>query len=365
MDLIDSLKQLSERILKSKELIHTEEATKHAYVMPFIQALGYDVFNPIEVVPEFIADIGIKIGEKVDYAIMKDNEPIILIECKHWSADLNPHNSQLFRYFHTTPAKFGLLTNGIEYRFYTDLVEPNKMDDKPFFTFTITDLKEQQVEEVKKFHKNYYDFSTIVNTASELKYLGEMKAIIHQEINDPSPDLTKFITKQIYVGIITQKLLDQFTLLTKKSFAQYINDQITERLKSALKKEEIDQKANTKIVLEESIPSKIITTSEELESYYIARSILRQIIPVQRIFYRDAQSYFSIILDDNNRKPICRMYLNSPTKKYLSTIKEDRSELKHEITTLDDMYKYAEEILNTAKRYLVEKGGGHLKEANG
>jgi predicted type IV restriction endonuclease len=97
MDFKDTIKQLAERILKHKELVLTEEATKHSFVMPFLQALGYDVFNPMEVVPEFVADLGIKKGEKVDYAIVKDGQPVILVECKHWSSDLNPHNSQLFR----------------------------------------------------------------------------------------------------------------------------------------------------------------------------------------------------------------------------------------------------------------------------
>ena len=113
MDFKDEIKQFTERVEKLKPEIKTEEATKNAFIMPFIRSLGYDVFNPLEVIPEFVADIGIKKGEKVDYAIMRDGTPMILVECKHWSENLDPHNSQLFRYFHTTKAKFGLLTNGI------------------------------------------------------------------------------------------------------------------------------------------------------------------------------------------------------------------------------------------------------------
>ena len=121
MDFKDAIKLLAERINKHKELVQTEEATKHSFVMPFIQALGYDVFDPFEVVPEFVADLGIKKGEKVDYAILKDGVPLILTECKHWKAGLDPHNSQLFRYFHTTKAKFAILINGLETRFYNTL----------------------------------------------------------------------------------------------------------------------------------------------------------------------------------------------------------------------------------------------------
>ena len=111
MDFKDQIKQVGERVVKLKDQIKTEEATKTALIMPFIQCLGYDVFNPLEVVPEFTADIGIKKGEKVDYAILKDGQPTILIECKWWGENLILHDSQLFRYFHTTKAKFGILMN--------------------------------------------------------------------------------------------------------------------------------------------------------------------------------------------------------------------------------------------------------------
>ena len=99
MDFKDLIKQLGDRVVKLKEQIHTEEATKNAFIMPFLQTLGYDVFNPLEVVPEFVADIGLKKGEKIDYAIFKDGNPTILVECKHWAQDLNIHDGQLLDIF--------------------------------------------------------------------------------------------------------------------------------------------------------------------------------------------------------------------------------------------------------------------------
>ena len=169
MDFKDAIKQLAERVSKLKDNIQTEEATKNAFIMPFINALGYNVFNPLKVLPEMTCDIGMKKGEKIDYAIMKDDEPILLIECKHWKQDLNLHDNQLIRYFNVSKAKFGLLTNGIIYRFYTDLKEPNKMDEKPFLEVDITDIRDNQIEELKKFHKSYFDVNSILNSASELK----------------------------------------------------------------------------------------------------------------------------------------------------------------------------------------------------
>lgn len=356
MDFKDSIKQLSDRVLKLKDNILTEEATKNAFIMPFINALGYDVFNPLEVIPEMTCDIAMKKGEKIDYAIMKDGEPILLIECKHWQQDLNLHDNQLIRYFNVSKAKFGLLTNGIIYRFYTDLLEPNKMDEKPFLEVDITDVKDSQIEELKKFHKSYFDIDNILSSASELKYMGELKGIMNKEFSNPSPELVKLFAKQIYDGPITAKLLEQFTVLTKKSISSYINEIISDRLKTALKTESdvVNSEQSVSLPQEESVQNednKIVTTEEEIESYLIVKSILRPYVDISRVFYRDAQTYFAILLDDNNRKPICRMYFNAISKKYIATFDSQKKETKHEICSLNDIYEYSKELIDIVKSY--------------
>lgn len=358
MDFKDEIKQFGDRVEKLKNQILTEEATKNALIMPFIKALGYDVFNPFEVMPEFIADIGIKKGEKVDYAILRDGQPCILVECKHWGDSLDPHSSQLFRYFHTTKAKFGLLSNGIIYRFYTDLVETNKMDEKPFFEFNVTDIKDNQIEELKKFHKSYYDVEHIQNTASELKYMNELKALINVEFQSPTEGFVRHFAKQVYPGMLTAKLVEQFSDLTKRSIQQYINDLITDRLKSALKKE--NEQAQDVTEQEQAATGtkegKIETTEEELEGFLIVKAILRQKIKADRIMHRDAQSYFAILLDDNNRKTICRLYLNG-SKRYIGTFDEQKKEIRNEIQTVDDIFNYAELLHKTVANYDAEKTG--------
>ena len=353
MDFKDNIKQLADRVVKLRDSILTEEATKNAFIMPFINTLGYDVFNPLEVVPEMTCDIAMKKGEKIDYAIMKDGEPIILIECKHWAQDLNLHDNQLIRYFNVSKAKFGVLTNGVIYRFYTDLIEPNKMDEKPFLEVNITESRDSQIEELKKFHKSYFNVENVLSSASELKYMGELKSIIAKEFSSPSSEFVKYLSKQVYDGVITAKLLDQFTELTKKSISSYINELISDRLKSALKTETVEEAKNEEIdnkALEED-GNKIITTEEEIESYFIVKSILRQAVDVSRVVYRDAQTYFAILLDDNNRKPICRMYFNAISKKYIATFDENKKETKHEITSLNDIYNYSEYLINTISFY--------------
>lgn len=353
MDFKDQIKILGERVQRLKDQIQTEEATKNAFIMPFIQALGYDVFNPIEVVPEFISDIGLKKGEKIDYAIFLDGKPTILIECKHWNQNLSIHDGQLLRYFHTSKAKFGLLTNGIIYRFYSDLVDANKMDEKPFLEFNISEIKDNQIEELKKFHKSYFDAESIYNTASELKYTNELKQLLHQELSNPSPEFVKLFAKHVYPSVITAKVLELFTNLTKKSVQQYISDLITERLKTALTKEDEaskEQDNKPAVVATKEPENKVETTVDELEAFMIVKSILRQKIDLKRISYRDAQSYFSVILDDNNRKTICRLYLNGG-KKYFVTLDENKKEVKNEIKSLDDIFSFTELLFTVVAGY--------------
>lgn len=355
MDFQDQIKQLAARVDKMLPQIHTEEATKNALIMPFIQILGYDVFNPMEVCPEFTADLGIKKGEKVDYAIFLDEKPIILIECKHHNEKLDPHNSQLFRYFHVSDAKFGLLTNGKHYRFYTDINETNKMDEKPFFEFDITQAKEAEVEELKKFHRSYYNEDEIFNVATDLKYSREIKVILNQEFKNPSQTFVKHFVRQVYDGIATQKVLDQFTEIVKKTLNIWISDMINERLKTALNKNDSEQELAVEELAKPtngySPEPEIVTTEEEKEGFLIVKSILRQKLSPERITHRDAKSYFAILFDDNNRKPLCRLRFNTKNKQ-IGLFDTEKNETRYPIETLDDIYQYSVQLLNTVDHYL-------------
>jgi len=352
MDFKDLLKQISERAEKLRENLQTEEATKNALIMPFISALGYDVFNPLEVVPEYTCDIGTKKGEKIDYAIIKDNEPIILIECKHCEQDLTLHDNQLLRYFHVSKAKFGILTNGLKYRFYTDLDTINKMDEKPFLEIDILDIKDFHVEELKKFHKSNFSVESILSSASELKYTNELKRIINEEFNSPSSEFVKLFAKRVYSGgIITNKIMEQFTDLVKKSLSVYVNDKINERLKSALSsepKQETQKQDEQPQETEEG--DGIITTIEELQAFTIVKSILRDKVDISRIIYKDTIGYFGITLD-NFKKTFCRLRLDGKNKT-IAILDENKKETKYPINTIDDIYNYSEQLLKSLEPYL-------------
>jgi hypothetical protein len=355
MDLIDQLRVLAARISTTREMIQTEEATKNAMVMPFIQALGYNVFDPLEVTPELISDVGTKKGEKVDYAILRDGKPIILFECKKCGGDLNiNHAGQLFRYFHVTSAKFGVLTNGLVYRFFTDLEQPNKMDEKPFFEFNILDFKERDVGELKKFAKAAFDIDTILTTANDLKYTRAIQNRLADWVTNPPEDFVRLVSSDLIGNRrFTPAIKDQFTLITKLAFEQLLSERINERLKGAMT-QELPQTSGPIVpspVVEEQKDAEVVTSIEEIEGFHIVRAILRSVIPAKRIFMRDAQSYCAVLLDDNNRKPICRLRFNNTERLVLGLFDANKDEQKVSLSSLDDIFNYAEQLKVTALAY--------------
>ncbi len=357
MEFTERLNALSNKIKQQLDVINTEEATKTAFVMPFIHnVLGYDVFDPSEVTPEFVCDVGTKKGEKIDYAIMKNNDIQILIECKKIGEPLNiNHASQLFRYFHVTNARISILTNGQNYKFFTDLDAPNKMDEKPFLEVDLLDIDENIIPELKKLTKSSFDLESIINAAGELKYVSQIKKILHSQLNNPEDDFVKFFASRVYDGILTQKVRESFFNLTKKAASQYINDQVNERLKSAITgiTPAIIDTPNESSQIEEDEhkdESDVVTTLEELEGYHIVKAITRAVLEAPRITHRDTKSYFGILVDDNNRKPLCRLHFNR-TQKYIGLFDIEKNETRHPITTVDDIYSFADILKATAALY--------------
>lgn len=355
MEFKESIKQLGEKVIKLKDQVQTEEATKSAFIMPFIQALGYDLFNPMEVVPEFVTDFGAKNVEKVDYAILKDNQPVMIIECKNHLENLEKHYTQIHKYFHLTKARFAVLTNGIQYNFYTDLDAANKMDEKPFLSFDITNIKEHQIKELAKFHKSGFDINSILTTASELKYSNAIKDLLTAELANPSQEFVKYFVSRVYNGKATEKVMAQFTEFVKKTVEQTFNDMVSDRLMNAINQTKQAKEETKQDLPTETKENKITTTEEELNGFYIVKSILRAKIPSSRLSYRDSVNYLSIILDDNNRKPICHLWLNGQSKKYLGLFDKDKKETKNEISSLDDIFNFASQLLEIPDFYEEEK----------
>lgn len=360
MEVFEKLNSLSAKIRQQASAIKTEEATKNAFVMPFINTvLGYDVFDPREVTPEFVCDVGTKKGEKIDYAILKDGAVQILIECKKIGEPLNiNHASQLFRYFHVTNARISILTNGQVYKFFTDLDAPNKMDEKPFLELDLLDIDEHAVPELIKLSKSAFDVESIVSAAGELKYVSQIKKEIALQFTKPDDDFVKFFASRVYEGMITQKVREQFTELTRKAVAQFLSDQINDRLKSAMSGAIQPSYTTTNMSpadpaneqIDETSEDKVQTTLEELEGYHIVKAIVRSVVDSKRIIQRDTQSYFGILLDDNNRKPICRLHFNR-TQKYIGIFDQEKNEIRHPIGSLDEIYDFADQLKTTIGFY--------------
>ncbi len=354
MDFIEELRTLSAAIRNSKDKIQTEEATKNAFIMPFIKILGYNVFDPFEVTPELDADIGVKKGEKVDYAILKNNKPIMLFECKSCKVNLNDEEkSQLCRYFQAIhDVRFGILTNGIIYRFFTDLEKPNIMDDKPFLEINLLELKENITEDLKKFCKENFNLDDNLSAAEELKYTKEIKRILSEEFKEPSNEFIKFFAHQIYSGSLTQSIKDKFKVIAKKAFSIWTNEKLEEILKNAIDnptKSSTSTQPTPQVV---DLP-KVITTDDEKEAHIIIKSILRAVINTDKIILRDALSYCSILFDDNNRKPICRLFFNNKGKRQIIIFDKNKTEEKILLNRLDDLYNYSDKFIELVNSYIV------------
>lgn len=364
MDIIDALSQLASRLPRLKETVQTEEGTKNALIMPVLQALGYNVFDPFEVVPEYTSDVGTKKGEKVDYVIMKDGKPAILIECKALNASLNiNHASQLYRYFACTEARFAILTNGVEYQFYTDIEAPNKMDDRPFFEFTLEDIDSRKVTELKKFSKSMFELENILSNASELKYKKQIRHLLTQELESPTEEFVRLFAKQVYGGTLTQERRAQFTTLVSQAFREWVNNRVSERLQNALDGVSPNEENRLVPTVVSSVPASeeaadetkedggIVTTEEELEAYHIVRAILSQVVEPKRIFLKDTRSYCGVLLDHNVRKPLCRFLFNNK-QKTLILLDKERNEKRINLESIVDIYKSAEDLIEYAKIYL-------------
>ena len=357
MDFIDEVRTRSGRFAKRIEHLETEEATKSALLLPFIQMLGYEIFDPTEVVPEFTADVGTKKGEKVDYALIQDGKPAILIECKKYGSNLDEAEmSQLLRYFTVTAARFGILTDGIVYRFFSDLDQPNVMDTKPFFEFDILDVTDIQVTELKRFTKSAFAVREIVDAARELKYTTEIKRILAEELAAPSKEFVRFFLGRVYQGRITPAARDQFGSLAKQAFAQFINDRVNTRLKSALEQGD-DRTAKPadgdgpSAGEEHEVPEFVPL---ELEAFQIIKAIVRDVVDVHRLNLEVYKRHTSVHLD--NYRLVCRLRLRTKSLS-MGLISDDGTEERILLNDLDDIFRHADGLRATVASIEAEKNG--------
>lgn len=350
MDFLDKVRDLVKRATSASQQALTEEATKTAVVMPFIQTLGFDVFSLDEVVPEFVADVGTKKGEKVDYAIKINSEVKILIEVKPIGSRLGTAQfSQLYRYFAVSNARLAILTNGREFWFFSDIEEANKMDKKPFFMFDLLSHDAEQVGHLAAFQKAEFDMERILEAASSLRYVKQVSAYLSSQLEVPDDDFVKFIGRAVHSGHITKAVIEQLRPAIQSALDSVIRDRIQDRLDIRLTAET----RRTTHVEEDteklaSEVSDIETTPEELQAFYIIRAIAAKVAPIDRVAMRDAKSYCAILFDDNNRKPICRLYFNNSNLS-VGVFSPSKEETRHAIPRVEDIFSLSDQIITTVK----------------
>ena len=340
MELEASIADLAAKLREHREILETEEAAKTTLVLPFLKALGYDIFNPAEVKAEFTCDVGTKKGEKVDYALCVGGDVKMLVECKPVASELSlKHASQLYRYFAATDARISLLTNGVVYQFYTDSDKPNMMDDKPFFTFSLDTYRKGDLKHLAAFERQDFDLERIVRQAGSLKLQSQVSAELRKEFAEPSEDFVRMIAGRLHDGRLNEQVRDRFQSAIVQAIGGIIRDGVNERLESAIRGEEPEDVTE----VDEDDDGGVVTTEVELDGFNIIRAICSRLVDPERIVMRDAKSYCAVLLDDNNRKTLARMHFNSPTARYLGvfTGKEER---RIPVSRPLEIYQHADEI---------------------
>ena len=262
------IRKLAEQSKHAQRLARTEEATKTSVTLPLFQVLGFDTSNLDEVIPEYVADVGTKKGEKVDFALKNDGRIAMLVEVKPIKSDLGDVQfNQLHRYFQNTrEARVAILTNGREARFFSDTNTPNMMDSEPFFIFDLQKEDATQVEELYKFHREVFDADAIINTALTLKYQRDVVQFLKRQLENPEDEFTRFIIKQIHDGKATKNTVKRFKPAIESALDQIVRDRIKE--KSGISFADKTRQP-TESPLEES-PGKddgIVTTEEKPEAF--------------------------------------------------------------------------------------------------
>lgn len=353
-DFYERVSQISSRSKVAERQALTEEATKTSVILPFLQTLGFDVFNLDEVIPEFVADVGTKKGEKVDFAVKIDGKIAMLIEAKPASVKLGDTQfNQLFRYFSVTEARLAILTNGREAWFFSDTDEPNKMDKRPFFKFDFQNFDKDQVEELARFQKPNFAIDAIVEAASNLKYTRAAANYLRDQLNDPDEEFIRLIGRKIHEGSITKGVLEQLRPSVQAALDEVIRDRIQDKLGITFsgEKKASPEPDNAPSVPPAATDDDITTTEDEIAGHLIVRAIGARYVPVDRIAIRDAKSYCAILMDNNNRKPICRLYFNSATTRHVGVFDAEKNEEKHKVEGPEDLYQFADQLEATIKAY--------------
>ncbi|MCK6547613.1 type I restriction enzyme HsdR N-terminal domain-containing protein [Myxococcota bacterium] len=316
MSFQDDVLRFSDQIKARIPHIKGEEATKHALVVPFLQVLGYDVFDPREVKPEYAADFAKKRSgqqEKIDYAIFLNDAPVMFIECKPVGADLSDHEGQLARYFNATPTvRVALITNGVQLRVFTDLQQPNVMDPNPWLDVDLLSPKAAEIEALKRFRKFDFSANDVVSLAEEMVYYNSMTSFFAAQLREPTEPFVRFVLGEtLSVNRVTAKIIERLTPIMRKALQAAILEHMarsfdrgpsTPQPAAEPTKQAIDAQPPPvpaqPVAAQEPGASEgragVVTTAEELACWERVAGWVREVHPNGGLGYRDSKTYFTM-----------------------------------------------------------------------
>jgi predicted type IV restriction endonuclease len=236
------------------------------------------------------------------------------------------------------------------------------MDERPFLHLDLLSIDPYVLPELKKLTKETFDVDSVIAAAEELRYVSSIKSEVGKMFEAVPEDLLRLLISRVYVGSITTKVKDLFAGLVQKALAQFINEQVNARLKTALQGQAPTVGAAPAVVVPASDPPKeaqeegapesdVHTTVDEEEGFRIVRAIVVSDVEYSRVVMRDQKSYCAVLLDDNNRKPLCRLHFNRG-QKYLGLFDELKVETRMPLGEVQDIYTHAEPLREAARRYV-------------
>lgn len=334
-ELKNNLTELSSKASILKNQITNEESTKTSLILPFFRMLGYDIENPQIISPEYTVG-----ADKVDYSIMQNSMPLLFIEAKNVKENLNKHVDQAKKYFNNSDVKIICLTNGLIYNFYSDMNKDNEMDNDPFLSLNIEKITDYEIQYLKQLS---IDNFTMENY-NDIIYHIKITEFIRHQLENPSEEFVRFVTNNISSRRKTKKFLDRLRKLIFKSMENVLNI-ISGSSTIVFNPEGCKSKASN---------SQAVTTEEELEGYKIIVSILSKVFSIDNLSFKDTTSYFSIIADKKPGQWIARLCLGTKKKSILLP-DGSRNGCRYYLNSIEDLYKYEDEILESASKYLAVK----------
>lgn len=329
----------AQHVLRVGEHCTTEETTKQALILPMLDILGFHAYDPTKVRAEYSADLpGVKNGERVDYALFCQSIPVILIEAKPYNENLNNHAPQLMRYFNASPeVEFAVITNGREWRFFTDLNNKNVMDDKPFLTINFEKLDQTKITKLSRFCHDNFQADTLRVLAEESVYLSSFTKTISKSLKEVDADFVRYVASHANIGRqLTQKFIDNITPLVKQAVEKAVSEMVVsglsnnapETIQPAQELKENNENTSEEEMVDIVDPnnSKIITTVREQTMLYFTELLLGE---NEQFEWKDTESYLSILYQGKTNRWIYRYY--DKTKPYITVPIELTEQHKREI----------------------------------